>query len=89
MNKLKSILAMLFLVIGLISAFFTYSLSNTVSIGQIESKTPRSLGTEITTTTVSGIDSSNDGVAIGLGIISGFSFLCSVLLLNSFRTIKE
>ena len=89
MDRLKTIIAILFLVIGLITAFLTYNLSNTDSFGRIESKTPRSLGTEITTTTICGFDSPNDGVAIGLGIISGFSFLSSVLLLTSIKKTKE
>gem|GEM_PF-7015774 len=89
MNKFKLFLAIFFLIIGLITAFLTYSFSYSSNFGKIESKTPRSLGTEITTTTFNSINLSNIGVPIGLGIISGFSFLSTVLLVKSIENFKK
>ena len=77
MNRLKPILAIIFLIIGLFCAVYTFILANKDSIG-VEHTYNREqpyVG--------SGVDSSNDGVAVGLGIISGFSFLSSTLLLIS------
>ena len=81
MNKFKLILSVFFLLIGLSTAFLTYSLSNKDSLGYTE-QTGRLFPRPIITT---GIDSSNDGVAIGLGTISGLSFLSSALLLSSLK----
>lgn len=85
MEKLKSILSIFFIIMGLTFAFLTYSLADKDSHGEIKSFGGRSLRTESGSiaATGSGVDSSNDGVAIGLGIISGFSFLCSTLFLTS------
>ena len=83
MDKFKIVLSIFFLVLGLTTAFLTFDLANNVSFGEITgSRRSNSMAG-------SGVDSSNDGVAVGLGIISGFSFLSSVLLLNSISKNKS
>ena len=82
MNKFRFFLSLFFLVLGLITGFLTFSLSDNDSLGFTSGIRPG----EVFTT---GIDSSNDGVAAGLGFISGFSFLSSVLLINSITKWKE
>ena len=81
MNKLKIILSMLFLLLGIVGAIFTYNLSNEDSLGVVPIESFRVVKQKMSV----GIDSSNDGVAVGLGIISGFSFLSSTLLLTSIQ----
>ncbi len=76
MNKLKIILFKFFFLFGIGCAYLTFNLSNKNSLGGSYSRYSREMVS-------SGVDSSNDGVAVGLGIIAGFSFLSSVLLLNS------
>ena len=68
MDRLKLILSIFFLLIGLTSAFLTYNLSNKDSLGNIESSTPRSYNPNSIVAAGSGVDSSNDGVAVGFGI---------------------
>lgn len=87
MDKLKLILAVFFLFVGIGCTIFTFSLSNKNSFGRVEYPTGR---VRLNSTAAgTGIDSSNDGVAIGLGIISGFSFLSSTLLLTSTKKRTE
>lgn len=89
MNKFKIILSIFFLLLGIVGSIIIYNLSDKDSLGVIPLKNPlkNPLGSKQKMSV--GIDSSNDGVAIGLGIISGFSFLSSVLLLNSIKNTKE
>ena len=82
-HRFKLILSVFFLVFGLACAVLTFSLSNKDSYGKIESF---GSGRLVSVATGTGVDSSNDGVAIGLGIISGFSFLSFVLLLTSVQS---
>lgn len=87
MNKYKLVLSIFFLIVGLTTAYLTFNLSNKDSFGNTEFSGPRL--SESIAAAGSGVDSSNDGVAVGLGIISGFSFLSSALLLTSIQKIKE
>ncbi len=89
MNKLKLLLSCFFLVLGIAGFVLTYSLSNKDSFGKISFDTPRHYDANTIAGAGSGVDSSNDGVAVGLGLISGFSFLSSTLLLTSIQNIKE
>lgn len=88
LEKIKLIFSTFFLVIGLITGFLTYNLSNKDSFGNIDSYGGRETR-EPTSAAGGGVDSSNDGVAVGLGIISGFSFLSATLLLTSIQKNKE
>jgi len=89
MNKFKIVLSAFLLVIGLSTALLTFNLSGKDSFGKIEFD-GGGRTSDLLTAAGGGVDSSNDGVAVGLGIISGFSFLSSVLLLNSIsKNIKE
>jgi len=86
MDKIKTTLCIFFLVFGLIAAFLTYDLSNNISFGRvIKSGSSDIFNPKNVSSAGSGVDSSDDGVAVGLGIISGFSFLSSVLLLTSIQ----
>ena len=75
-NKFKLVLSIFFLVFGLACAVLTYELKTSYTFTRT-----RDYGGY----TNYGVDSANNGVAVGLGIISGFSFLSSVLLLNSLK----
>lgn len=84
MSKFRIALSIFFLIVGLTAAFLTFNLSNKDSLGKTKfSSPPHHPFSESIAGAGGGVDSSNDGVAVGLGIISGFSFLSSVLLLNN------
>ena len=76
-NETKIFMAGLFLILGLGGSYLTYDFADTVKFGKLN--TGRGAGGG------SGVDSATDGVAVGLGIISGFCFLSSTLLLISFK----
>ena len=61
----------------------TFNLSDKESFGKISRSNPFEAGGS--TSAGSGVDSSNDGVAVGLGIISGFSFLSGTILIASIK----
>jgi len=82
MKKVKISLSIFFFILGIISAILTYSFSNRVSYGHLS---PSVTWGE----PASGVDSSDDGVATGLGIIAGFSFLSSALLISSIKNKGE
>ncbi|OGU34748.1 MAG: hypothetical protein A2068_05315 [Ignavibacteria bacterium GWB2_35_6b] len=84
MEKIKITLSIFFFILGLSSAIFTVSLLDKNSLGFVTAEEVRGFNKVSV-----GIDSSNDGVATGLGIISGFSFLSSVLLLNTAQIKNE
>ncbi|MHB8871931.1 MAG: hypothetical protein ACYC5G_05760, partial [Candidatus Doudnabacteria bacterium] len=92
MNLIKIIVCVSLFTSGIITAILTYNLSDKTSFGKIEDfsnttdweNSPKNIAAA-----GSGVDSSNDGVAIGLGIISGFSFLSSSLLLTSISNKKK
>lgn len=81
MNKLKMALFAFFFLFGIVCAYLTFNLSNKDSFGKTDFTSPRY--SEPIAGAGTGVDSSNDGVAVGLGLISGFSLLSSVLLLNN------
>jgi len=81
MKTFKLIISILLLIFGFTTAYLTYNLSNKDSLGY--KYQPGDLPHKVVSV---GIDSSNDGVAVGLGIISGFSFLSATLLLNSSKS---
>jgi hypothetical protein len=79
MEKFKLVLSTIFLALGLVCAVLIYNMSDKDSYGRIEStRNSSALGG-------SGVDSSNDGVAVGLGVISGFSFLSGTLMFTSLK----
>ena len=89
MNKFKIILSIFFLILGIGTAILTFNLSGKDSFGEPKFKTPSALDYKDSIAGAGGgVDSSNDGVAVGLGIISGFSFLSSTLLLTSIQKFK-
>ena len=77
MNKFKLILSIFFLALGLVCAVLTYT-----DATYTQTNTKYREYREYPDAT---FKEYHDGIAIGLGIISGFSFLSSVLLLNSFN----
>jgi len=75
LEKIKLTFAVFFFIIGIIGSILTYSFAG--KIPYYRENILRS------------VDSADDGVACGLGIISGFSFLSSTLLLNTIKKKKE
>ena len=86
MFKYKISISLLLLFIGLLSAFLTYDLRTNYT--HIEGKVIKRLG-YVDKYTSKGVESANNGVAVGLSIISGFSLLSSTLLLSSINKTKE
>lgn len=78
MNNFKFALSIFFLVLGLTCAILTFT-----DAAYTYTSTPHFKYRG------GSVREYKDGIAIGLGIISGFSFLSSVLLLNSINKIKE
>ncbi|OGU70186.1 MAG: hypothetical protein A2V93_03920 [Ignavibacteria bacterium RBG_16_34_14] len=75
-NKFKLILSIFFLALGLACAIITFDLKSSYHTEtNVQRRGPYA----------DLVETKNDQVAIGLGIISGFSFLSSVLLLNSLK----
>ena len=97
-NKIKVIFSIVFFVIGICCTYLTYDMQNMTSRGDIKldidwgfkyghsSDSPSGIaGAGGGAGAGSGVDSSNDGVATGLGIIAGFSLLASALLIASLK----
>lgn len=81
LNKIKILMCVFFFIVGIVTFYFTYGQLDKESFVKHSSMT---YGVHIG----DGIDSANDGVATGFGIISGFSFLSFTLLLKSLDTKK-
>jgi hypothetical protein len=76
-NEIKIFIAGLFLILGLGGSYLTYDFADTIKFGKFLKGRGQGGG--------SGVDSATDGVAVGLGIITGFCFLSSTLLLISLK----
>lgn len=96
-NRLKIFFSIIFLFLGSYSAYLVYDMKNIVHYGKIDTYIDFKTGfTQDNPTPIAGagagagggVDSSNDGVAIGLGIFAGFSILASALLLGSLKPIS-
>jgi hypothetical protein len=76
-KETKILMVGVFFILGLGGTYLTYDFADTVKFGKFLTGRGKGGG--------SGVDSATDGVAVGLGIISGFCFLSSTLLLISFK----
>ena len=85
-NKIKIISSVVFFVIGLWFSYLTYDLESNVDLGEVDFKyghasdNPSGIAGG-----GSGVDSADDGVAVGLGIIAGFSLFASALLIGNLK----
>ena len=91
---LKLIFSIVFILIGFTSAYFSYDLSGKTSYGKIKTDFDYRINIGDRDTIAGagaggGVDSSNDGVAIGLGIIAGLSFLGSSLIIGSLNPVHK
>ena len=93
-NRIKTGMAIIFLVIGCVFAKLTYDKSGLYERGKIQVKTEKfTPGMYSTSGAVagagagggSGVDIADDGVAVGLGLISGLSLLASAILVSSIK----
>jgi len=73
------------IMIGLIAGIYSFDMKNIVDQGAIKRFGVMNYNSDYIAAAGSGVDSSNDGVAVGLGIISGISILSSALVLISFE----
>jgi hypothetical protein len=84
---LKLIFALIFFIIGCFGAYLTYRMKNIVHYGQInfqEGYSPLNLASPVAGAG-GGVESSNSGVALGLGVFSGLSFVASAKLFSELK----
>ena len=93
-NRIKTGMAIIFLVIGCVFAKLTYDKSGLYERGKIQVKTEKFIGSFHDSPTPvagagagggSGVDIADDGVAVGFGLISGLSLLASAILVGSIK----
>ena len=93
-NRIKTGMAIIFLVIGCVFAKLTYDKSGVYKKGEVKVKTEKFTGFSSDRPTPvagagagggSGVDIADDGVAVGLGLISGLSLLASAILVSSIK----
>jgi hypothetical protein len=99
LNNLKITLAISFIIVGIFAGSYAYKLLDNNCFGKIEAvyneKRSRDffgktqIDKELIGCAGSGVDSANDGVAVGLGIISGFSILGAALLFSSLSPVID
>ena len=97
-NILKIFFSIIIMLMGSMSAYLAYDMKDIVHYGKIDTDIRFDLGSigsiprpiaGAGAGAGGGVDSSNDGVAIGLGIFAGFSMLASALLLGSLKPISD
>jgi hypothetical protein len=82
-EKFKLVLSILFLTIGLVFAYLTYTLYDSIiTMGEIKNN-KNSINKGLYQSEY--IDSAAEGIAISFGIISSVSFLSGTLLLTSIK----
>ena len=93
LNVFKIVFSIILFIIGCVSAYSTFKMKNLVHYGEVKTD----FRSEITAWGDhpiqiagagggGGVDSSNDGVAIGLGIFSGLSILSSAYLVAQLQS---
>lgn len=97
-NRLRVFFAIIFFIMGSYSAYLAYDMKNIVHYGNIDTEVDFQTGfSQDSPTPIAGagagagggVDSSNDGVAMGLGIFAGFSMLASALSLGSLKPVTN